>query len=94
MPFEKLNANEAVSDEGLRIKIGQDTLVFANGTRYLTIPFEAGGNAEELRVQLSRMGSWMENGRPCENEGTLNVQWLRSRLTAGLAQLGRKAIFA
>jgi hypothetical protein len=89
MAFEKTSDNEATSSDGLRIKLDAQTLIYAQGTRYLTIPVERAANGE-LRVLLSKMSTWMENGKPCESEGTLNMQRMKARIAEGLAVLGRK----
>ncbi len=89
MAFEKTGDNEVASPDGLRIKLDQLALVYAQGTRYLTIPVERAPSGE-LRVFLTRMGAWMENGRPCESEGTLNMQRMKARVAEALTILDRK----
>jgi hypothetical protein len=90
MAFEKTSDSEVISADGLRIKLDQQALIYAQGTRYLTIPVQGNQGSNELRVLLSKMGSWMENGQPCENEGTLNMQRMKARIAEALTLLGRK----
>ena len=92
MPYEKINDNEAVSDDGCRILLQPSSLTFAQGTRYLTIPVEQRGTGE-VYMRLALTGSWMENGKPSEAEATLNVRWLKTRLQAAVAALGRTPTF-
>ncbi|MSQ54457.1 MAG: hypothetical protein EXR31_03725 [Betaproteobacteria bacterium] len=90
MAFEKIADNEVASPDGLRIKLDQLALIYAQGTRYLTIPVEQVAGTGELRVRLTKMGAWMENGLPCESEGTLNMQRMKARVAEALTVLGRK----
>jgi hypothetical protein len=92
MAYKKTSDTEAVSDEGDRVTLNATALVFLQGARYITVPIERKPTGE-IRVLMMRMSSWMENGEPSQSEGTLNVRWLRTRITEGLAALGVKYTF-
>lgn len=94
MALQKISDTEAGSDEGYKVRFDANNLVFAQGTRYLTIPVDLNPATGEMRVYMTRMSSWMENGEPCESEGTLNVNVLRNRIGGALKFLERKFAFA
>ncbi len=94
MALHRVSDTEVTSDDGYRVRFDHASLVFAQGTRYITIPLEVDAASGDLRVSMSLMSSWMENGKPCNAEGTLNVNVLRSRIAGALKFLDRKAVFA
>lgn len=93
MGLQKISDAEAASDDGYKVRFDANNLVFAQGTRYLTIPVDLNPATGEMRVYMTRMSSWMENGAPCESEGTLNVNVLKNRISGALKFLERKHAF-
>lgn len=94
MALQKISDTEAASEDGYKVRFDANNLVFAQGTRYLTIPVDMNAATGEMRVYMTRMSSWMENGVPCESEGTLNVNVLKNRIGGALNFLGRKFAYA
>lgn len=92
MAMQKVSDTEAASDDGIRIIYNQNALVYMQGTRYLTFPLDRQPNGE-LRVYLTKMSTWMENGQPCESEGTMNMARMRARIDEALTLLGRAHSF-
>jgi len=92
MAMKKVNDKEAASDDGIRITYNQNALIYMQGTRYLTFPIHVQPNGE-LRVLLTKMSTWMENGQPCESEGTMNMARMRARIDEALTLLGRAHSF-
>ena len=93
MALQKISEFEVVSSDGHRITIGAHVLTYILGTRYLTIPVEVLGDAQELRISLSQSSAWMENGRSCNSEGTLDMTLVRARVSQALRFLGRNFSF-
>lgn len=92
MAMQKISDSEAASDDGIRITYNQNALIYMQGTRYLTFPIDWRPDGE-LRVLLTKMSTWMENGQPCESEGTMNMARMRARIAEALVLLGRKHSF-
>lgn len=93
MPFEKISDTEVLSTDGVRITYNKSAVIYLQGSRYLTIPMHDDGPPGEMHVLLTKMSSWMENGQPCEVEGTLNMSRIRARISDALTLLGRKFTF-
>jgi len=91
--LQKISESEVVSSDGYRITFSAHTLTYILGDRYLIIPIEAPGDAQELRVLLSKSSAWMENGRSCNSEGTLDMTILRAKVSHALRFLGRSFSF-
>lgn len=90
--MEKVSDTEVLASDGSRIKLEQHVLSVIQGNRYLSIPVEDRGPLG-VRVKLSLASSWMEDGKPLQSEATLNINWLRSRISAALKVLGRPFTF-
>ena len=92
MAMQKISDTEAADEGGVRITFNQHALIYMQGTRYLTFPYDRQPDGE-MRIYLTKMGTWMENGQPCESEGTMNVARMRARIAEALVLLGRKHSF-
>jgi hypothetical protein len=88
MAVKRVSDSEVISHDGFRIICGEHAISYMKGDRYLSIPVES--TPEGLRVHLSQTSPWMQNGRACEDEGTLNLGAMRERIIEALTALGKK----
>ena len=88
MALKKISDTEAVSADGFRLLLGKNALSYVKESRYLTIPI--GFEGDEVRVYLQQTSPWMENGKPCETDGTLNITAIRTRIAEALTLFGKK----
>ena len=95
MALKAVSEREVHSDEGYRVCYDARALSYIQGTRYITVPIEIdAADHKIIRVRLTHAGTWMENGRPCDNESTVRLRLLQQRIAAALQALGLKFSFA